>query len=299
MRSLASAIITTAQPSSISRMKKIIRVYSPKRSAFTDLDVWNEMLVNLWGSRELILRLAHRDYSVRYRQSVLGYVWAVAPQIITVAIFAFLARYRVFDMGQPALPYLVHALWSISVWQLFSVSLVNCTNSLITAGSLVTKINFPKESLVIASTGKACIDFAIRLIPVIAVMWWVGFTPSLSSLLIPLILLLVLLLAIGVGFILSVVNLVIRDMGNMVSMVMTFGMFLAPILYPPPVTEPFLWVNILNPFSPMLISTQELLAGAPLSHPVALGVTAFLAIAAFLVGWRVFCITMPRVSERA
>lgn len=257
------------------------------------------MLRNLWSSRELIQRLAYRDYSVRYRQSMLGYVWAVAPQVITVAIFAFLARYRVFDMGQPTLPYLVHALWSISVWQLFSVSLVNCTNSLVTAGSLVTKINFPKESLVVASTGKSCIDFLIRLVPVFVVMLWGGFVPSMSALLIPLILVLVLLFAIGIGFMLSVINLVIRDMGNMVSMVMTFGMFLSPILYPPPVAAPFTLVNVLNPFSPLLIATQELLAGAPLSHPLALAVSSLLAIAVFLIGWRVFCITMPRVAERA
>lgn len=280
-------------------MRDTIKTYRPARSAFLDPRAWREMVRNLWDARELVLRLAQRDYSVRYRQSVLGYVWAVAPQVITVGIFAFLARYRVFEMGQPTLPYLVHALWSISVWQLFSVSLVNCTNSLVTAGALVTKINFPKESLVVASTGKSCIDFLIRLVPVFVVMLWTGFVPSMSTLFIPVILLLVLLFAIGVGFILSVINLVIRDMGNMVSMVMTFGMFLSPILYPPPVTEPFSLVNVLNPFSPLLIATQDLLAGAPLSHPVALGVSSVLAIVVFALGWRVFCITMPRVSERA
>ncbi len=280
-------------------MSQNIKTYSPANSSFLDGRAWRRMVADLWGSRELIRSLAYRDYSVRYRQSVLGYVWAVAPQVITVGIFAFLARYRVFDMGQPTLPYLVHALWSISVWQLFSVSLVNCTNSLVTAGSLVTKINFPKESLVIASTGKALIDFLIRLVPVFIVMLWTGFVPSAAVLYIPFILVLVMLFAIGIGFVLAVVNLVIRDMGNMVSMVMTFGMFLSPILYPPPVTAPFSLVNVLNPFSPLLIATQEMLAGAPQSQPVALALTALLSVVVFAVGWRVFCITMPRVAERA
>lgn len=280
-------------------MNNITTTYKPQRSAFFGLQAWKEMQADLLASRELVLRLAQRDISVRYRQSLLGYVWAVAPQLVTVGIFAFLARYRVFDMGESAMPYLVHALWSISVWQLFSVSLVNCTNSLVNAGSMVTKINFPKESLVVAATASAVIDFAVRLVPVFLVMLWVGFVPSANIVFVPLILLLVLLFALGIGFVFSIVNLVVRDMGNMVSMVMTFGMFLAPILYPPPVTEPFSLVNYLNPFSPLLIATQDLLAGGGLSQPLSLVLSALLAVTSFLVGWRVFRITLPRVTERA
>lgn len=278
---------------------KLIRTYSPERSAFLKSLAWRAMFARLWHSRELLLRLAYRDFSVRYRQSILGYFWAIVPQVVTVGIFAFLTRYRVFDMAQPVLPYVIHALWSISVWQLFAVSLVNCTESLVSAGSLVTKVSFPKEVLVIASVGTACVDFLIRLVPVSVAMVWVGFVPAETALLIFPILLLVLCYAIGIGFILSVINLVVRDMSKMVSMVMTFGMFLAPILYPPPVREPFSLVNVLNPFSPLLIASQELLAGTPLSYPVAGAVSAVLAIVVFFVGWRVFSIVMPRVAERA
>lgn len=260
---------------------------------------WFAMFNELWQSRELIWRLMVRDFSVRYRQSIFGYLWAVLPQIVTVAIFTFLSRHRVFDMGETALPYVIHALWSISVWQLFSSCLVGCTNSLVNAGSLVTKINFPKEALVIAAVGQGVVDFLIRLLPVIIVFIWFGFTPSWHAIAIPLVLLAIILMAVGVGFFMAIINLVLRDAGNAISMLLTFGMFLAPILYPPPVREPFDVVNYLNPFSPLLITTQNLLAGQGVMFSTPLIVTLALSVILFFVGWRVFHITMPRVAERA
>ena len=82
-------------------------------------------------------------------------------------------------------------------------------------------------------------------------------------------------------------------------MLLTFGMFLAPILYPPPIREPFMVVNYLNPFSPLLIATQNLLAGQEVVFSTALSVALVLSVTLFLLGWRVFHITMPRVAERA
>lgn len=278
--------------------KDKITVYSAQRQ-YLDGNIWVNMFKELWGCRELIWRLILRDVSVRYRQSILGYLWAILPQVVTVAIFAFLARHRVFDMGQTTMPYVIHALWSISVWQLFSSCLMGCTNSLVSAGTLVTKINFPKEALVIASIGQGFIDFLIRLVPVFIVFFWYGFVPAWQAIAIPFILLLVVLMAVGVGFILAIVNLVLRDVGNAIGMLLTFGMFLAPILYPPPSREPFMLVNYANPFSPLLIASQELLTGSELSQPSLFPFIGGVSIILFFLGWRIFHITMPRVTERA
>ncbi len=280
-------------------MKQTTKIYTPDAMRVQGLSVWLNMWSELWESKELISRLIQRDISVRYRQSVLGYIWAVLPQIVTVALFTYLSRHRIFDMGETHLPYVIHALWSISVWQLFSTCLISCTNSLVDSGALVTKINFPKEALVFAAIGQCLFDFFLRLIPVLCVMWWYGFLPSWETIFIPFILLAVIMLALGVGFLLSIINLVIRDVGNSISILLTFGMFLSPILYPPPVREPFSLINTYNPFSPLLIATQELLSGHVLTYPNALLIMAVSSVAIFLTGWRVFHITMPRVAERA
>lgn len=256
---------------------------------------WRE----LWTARELVFRLVYRDISVRYRQSILGYVWAVFPQIATVSIFAFLASRRVFPMGETPIPYVAFALWNLSVWQLFSGCLIGSTNSLARAGSLVTKINFPKQTLVISSIGQALFDFAIRLIPVSAVFAWYGIVPPSQALAIPLILIPMMLMALGLGLMFSIANLIIRDIANALSMALTFGMFLAPILYPPPVQEPFVLVNTINPFSPLLIATQNLLSTGQIVNIQPLLVTTGFALGIFFLGSYVFHVTLPRIAERA
>jgi lipopolysaccharide transport system permease protein len=280
-------------------MKQTSKIYTPEIMRTKGIAVWASMFTELWGCRELIWRLIVRDISVRYRQSILGYVWAVIPQIATVSLFTYLAKHRVFDMGETQIPYVIHALWSISVWQLFSSCLIGCTNSLVNAGSLVTKINFSKEALVVAAIGQAVFDFFIRLGPVICVMLWYRFIPSWEVIFIPVILVFVILLALGVGFIFSIVNLIFRDVGNAVNIFLTFGMFLSPILYPPPLHEPFALINVVNPFSPLLITTQNMLSGSAFSYPNATLLMVGLSIVIFLMGWRIFHITMPRIAERA
>jgi lipopolysaccharide transport system permease protein len=260
---------------------------------------WRIMVDELADSRRLIWLLILRDISVRYRQSVLGYLWAVIPQIVTVGAFAMLNAWRVVPMGETTIPYVIYAAWGISVWQLFAGCLSACTTSLASAGPLVTKINFPRETLVISAIGQPIFDFVVRLLPVIAVFVWYGFTPSWAVILLPFVLCPIILLALGFGFILSIANLAIKDTGNALGTALTIGMFLTPVLYPPPVRWPFTLINCLNPLSPLLTATQDLLALGTLSRPDLFGAACLFAAVAFLLGWRAFRVTILRAAGYA
>jgi lipopolysaccharide transport system permease protein len=257
------------------------------------------MVKDLVDSRRLIWLLILRDISVRYRQSVLGYLWAVMPQIVTVGAFAILNAWRVVPMGKTAVPYVIYAAWGISVWQLFTGCLSACTSSLAAAGSLVTKINFPRECLVIAGIGQPIFDFMVRLVPVIIVFAWYGFTPSWRAIFLPLALGPVIFLALGFGFVLSIANLAIKDVGNALGTALTIGMFLTPVLYPPPIRWPFTVINYLNPLSPLLTATQDLIAMGTLTRPELFTAACLFAIAALLLGWRAFRVTILRAATYA
>jgi lipopolysaccharide transport system permease protein len=257
------------------------------------------MFEELAASRRLIWLLIRRDISVRYRQSILGYVWAVIPQLATVGVFAFLHASRVLPIGGTRITYVAYALWGISVWQLFAGCLSSCTTSLVSSGSLVTKVNFPREALVIAALGQPIFDFSVRLLPVVAVFIWYGVTPSRGIIFIPLVLLLVMLLALGLGFVLSIANLVMRDTVNALGTVLTIGMFLTPVLYPPPVRWPFFLVNLLNPLSPLLTASQDLIAEGYLIRPEMFVVAGFFSLAVAFGGWRAFRVTISRVAGYA
>jgi lipopolysaccharide transport system permease protein len=274
-------------------------IYAPDSIRRRGWRVWGTATSEFLNSRELIWRLILRDISVRYRQSMFGYLWAILPSIVTVIVFAVLTQSQTIPVAKTALPYVAYALWSISVWQLFAGCLSACTNSLVSAGSLVSKVNFPKEALVLAAIGHPLLDFMIRLAPVAFVFIWYGVPFKVQMIFMPLILLPAILLAIGVSFVLSIINIVLRDISNMLGMVLTFGMFLTPVLYPPPTTWPSSLINILNPLSPLLIASQDVIAHGTLSQPQTFVFFSLFAVFVFLVGWHVFRLTIHRVSTYA
>lgn len=273
-------------------------IYDNNMKQRMGLRVWKMIAMDLWRSRELIYQLIIRDISVRYKQSFLGYLWALLFPIATVAIFTFLVSFKVLPIGDTVLPYPLFALWSISVWQLFASTLSSSTSSLVGAGTLITKINFPKETLVISSVGQSLFDFMVRLIPIAMLCIWYGYLPPIESLFIPLLLFPLLLLATGLGFFLSLLNLVMRDIGNATGIILTFAMFATPVLYPAPVSAPFYLVNILNPVSPILIATQDILMFGELHHQDLLMVSCLFSLLVFLIGIRLFNLTIPRAIER-
>jgi lipopolysaccharide transport system permease protein len=107
------------------------------------------------------------------------------------------------------------------------------------------------------------------------------------------------LLALGVGFVLSIANLAIKDVGNALGSTLTILMFLTPVLYPPPVRWPFALINITNPFSPLLAATQDLIAVGALTRPASVAMASMLAFVVLLGGWRIFHVTILRAAGYA
>src|SRR5579883_2599897 len=139
-------------------------VYTPHGHLGMGLSAWYEMLKELIDSRELTWRLFLRDFSARYRQSMLGYLWAVVPSLVTAATFSYLNRSKVLPIAGTHLPYPVFVLLGMTVWQLFATGLTSATQSLVNAGSLITKINFPRETLVLAAFGQSLFQFLIGIV---------------------------------------------------------------------------------------------------------------------------------------
>jgi lipopolysaccharide transport system permease protein len=278
-------------------MKEVI--YTPASIRQHGWRLWGNIANELLDSRQLLWRLVWRDFSVRYRQSLLGYFWAILPPVAAAAIFTLVAASRTISVPQTSFPYVAYALWSLSFWQFFGGCLSGCTNSLINAGPLVTKLNFAKETLVIAAVGQPVFDFLIRLVLVVLVFTWYGIRPQWQMLLLPFILLPATLLALGLGLMLSVATLVIRDISNIVSMAVTFGIVMTPVLYPPPVRWPLNLINVVNPFSPVLIASQDLIAYGTLTTPVTFLCACLFSALIFFAGLWFFRLTLPRISQHA
>ena len=219
---------------------KLIRVYEPNYPIKSGIFVWIDMFRELIEYRGLIWRLMIRDISARYRQSVLGIFWSFLTPFATVIVFVWAKNSNVLPLGKTAMPYAAYVFLGQMIWLLFSQGVISTASSLVGASSLLTKINFPKEVLVIAAVGQTIFKFLIRIPLLLLIFVWTGFLPHLNILMVPFAMVPLLFLTLGIGFFISLFNAILRDIGNGLSLAMTLGMLLTPVVYPPPTKRPYI-----------------------------------------------------------
>jgi len=274
-------------------------VYCPDRVLTLGfLPIWREIFSQLRQSRELIWRFFLRDFRAKYRQSFLGLTWAVLNPLITVGVFVFLNKSGIFNLAKSDIPYPAFALVGLTVWALFSTGLTACSNSIISAGSMISKINFPKSSLVIASMGQALVEFTVRICLTIIVFIIFKVTPAWTVIFFPLAAIPIFLLTLGLGFFLALLNGVFRDTANIAILLTTFLLFMLPILYPAPETGWLALVNHWNPLAHLVITCRELVFTGSISNPAGFLISSFFALFVFLLFWRFFHIVEPKIAER-
>ena len=195
-------------------------------------EIFSEILRNRW----LTLQLFKRDLFATYKQSFIGVFWALIIPLVSVGTFIVLNRSGILSIGEISTPYGIYAVLGMAFWQLFSTGLISSSNSLVKAGSMIVKINFSKKSLVIASLGHSLVSCLIQLLLVFILFVFYGKSPTWYVCLLPVLVLPIIFLTAGLGFILSVLNGIMRDIGSAISIILTFLMFLTPVLYAKPQT---------------------------------------------------------------
>ncbi len=204
-------------------------------------------LSTLWRYRDLLAILVWRDFSVRYRQSVLGSAWAVIRPTLSVLVFTLVFGV-VAHLPSDGIPYPLFSLAAMLPWLYFSTALTNATNSVIGSGALLTKVYFPRLILPIASVVVGLADVAIQFVLLIGLMFWFGVVPGFQIMLMPLFLAECVLAALACGLWLTALNVKYRDVGQAVPFLIQTSMYLTPVVYPTSlVPERYRTLYSLNP----------------------------------------------------
>lgn len=185
---------------------------------------------SVWRNRELLSVLTWRDIKIRYKQTVLGMIWAVLQPTSTMIVFSIFFG-RLANMNSEGIPYPVFAFAALIPWTFFSNSLSSASNSLLGNANLITKVYFPRVVIPVASVLSNLIDFALSFIVLLGLMLWYGITPSWTVLLLPIPMLLALVTAIGAGLWLSALNVQFRDVRFALPFFLQLWMFMSPIAY--------------------------------------------------------------------
>lgn len=220
----------------------------------------------LWRYRELIGFLLWRDIQVRYKQTVLGALWAVIQPIMTMLLFTiFFGRFGGMSRHvDGAYPVFVYA--ALLPWQLFSSAVGQAGQSLIHSSGLISKVYFPRLIIPIASIGTAVVDFGISLLVMFGLMAWYGVPFGAGLLAIPLCLAGTALAALGVGTMLAALVIEFRDFQHVLNFLLQLWMFASPVAYPLSIIpEKYrLWYAI-NPMVGMIGGFRWALLGEPLA----------------------------------
>jgi len=280
-------------------MSRVIITYEPDNSLKKGYgSLFIEIVRDLSENRWLTYQLFKRDFFALYKQSFLGVVWLILIPIVSVYTFILLNRSGLFLVGDINLPYPIYALWGMAFWQLFSVGLIAASNSLIKVGSMILKINFSKKSLVVAATCQSIIPFLTLLMLLIFFYVWYGILPRPECLLIPVIMLPILLLTLGLGFIVALLNGIMRDIGNVIAIFLTFLMFLTPVFYVKPNEGLLAKMTEYNLLYYLISVPRDLFLKGTFLEWKGFLISSALSILLFLICLVTFHLTETRVAER-
>lgn len=275
-----------------------VRVYSPNMIVRSGWPVLREMIGEQIASRELTWRLFVRDLSAKYKQSMLGFLWAFLNPVATVAVFVLLSQSGVLDIGRTHIPYPAYALLGVTIWQLFATGLTAGAGSIVAGGSIVIKINFPKECLVVSAVGQSLFEFLIRLVLLAIVFIWYQIVPPWQTVFLPFVLLPLLALTLGLSLLLSLLNVVIRDVEKSLGIVTTLLLFLTPVMYPVPSQGLLAQISRWNPLVPLIVGPRDLVITGQLPLSISFLLTSLFSFAFLMVAWWLFHLAEKRIAER-
>ena len=199
-------------------------IIEPPRGIF-DLN-----LREIWPYHELLFFLVWRDIMVRYRQTVLGVLWAILQPLFTMVIFSVIFG-NFAKLPSEGIPYPIFTFTALLPWHLFSNALSSSSGSVVGSSRLLTKIYFPRLIIPLSSVGTGIVDFLLSFVILAGMMIYYGVPISWKLAAMPLFIFLVLLTALAVGLWLSALNVQYRDVGHTVPFLMTVWMYATPIAY--------------------------------------------------------------------
>lgn len=238
----------------------------------------------LWEYRELLVFYAIRDIKVRYKQTFLGFTWAILQPVVTMVVFSIFFGKLAGLQADGDIPYPVFTLGALLPWQLFVYALTQSSNCLVHDADVLKKVYFPRLIMPIASVMAGLVDFAIAFGVLLLVMLYYQVAPTAAILMLPLFVLLVILAALAVGFWLSALNVKYRDVRYVIPFLAQVWMFASPVAYSSSLVEgQWKWVYGLNPMVGVIDGFRWVLLGTDPPHLGSLA-TSTLATLLLLMG---------------
>jgi homopolymeric O-antigen transport system permease protein len=194
------------------------------------MTVLTELVAEQWEYRELLVRMTARDLLLRYKQTVMGFGWAIFMPLVNTAIFSVIfTRVAVIDVGKP---YPVYAFCGLLAWNFFASSLRFSTASLTSNPSLVTKVYFPREIFPFSAVLVSMVDFGVASFVLVGLMAYYRIAVNWSLALLPLVIVALVIFTAALSLLVAMGNLFYRDVKYLFEIVIAVWMFATSVVYP-------------------------------------------------------------------
>lgn len=245
-------------------------------------------LVEIWQYRELLYFLTWRDLKVRYKQTAIGVLWAIFQPFITMVVFSVFFG-QLAHIPSDGIPYPIFVYVGLLIWQFFSTALSDTSNSLVGNQSILTKVYFPRLILPISAVLTKLVDFAISAVILVGLMFYYGYTPNLIGLLIlPLLLLISFMAAVGGGLFLAALNVKYRDVRYALPFFIQMLLFITPVIYPASIAGKYSWILAINPMTGVIKAARSaILGGSPINWML-LFISGLICLAMLAIGLAYF-----------
>ena len=238
----------------------------------------------LWKFRELLYFFAWRDIKVRYKQTIMGVLWAIIQPLFSMVIFSLFFG-RLANVPSDGVPYPIFSYTGLVPWIFFANALAQASNSLVVNANMIKKIYFPRLALPIAAVLAGVIDFILAFIVLLGIMLFYRMVPTVNVIWLPFFSLLALVTSLGVSLWLSAINVQFRDVRYTIPFIIQSWLFLTPIAYPSSsIPEPWRTIYGLNPMAGVVEGFRWALLGTDTAPGPMTMVSAGVALVLFISG---------------
>lgn len=247
--------------------------------------------------RELARQMISRSIKTRYKRSVLGVIWTMLNPLLTMTVltivFSTIFRFQISH-------YPVYILSGLLAWNFFASVTNLAMGEIVWSGDLIKRIYLPKGIFVVSSTGSGLVNFVLSFIPLLIIMWVTKAPITSAMLVIPLSVLILIMFAMGIGFLLSTIVVYFQDIMPIYEVILMIGMYATPIIYPPEILpEQYKWLLVYNPMVYIIRCFQEPIFYGTIPDWETWGISFGISISVLLIGWFIFTRKVNDYAYRA
>jgi len=253
---------------------------------------------DLFRSHFLAKQLATRDITSQYRQSYLGIIWAFITPISSAFIWIFLNSTGTVNLSSTGMPYPVYVFSGTLIWSIITESISSPTSNTNAARGIMSKINFPKEALILSGIYKLLFNTSIKIMLLVVIIFAFGIGFHWSLLLFPVAILAAIMFGTTIGLFLTPISLIYTDIAKFISMALNLLMYVTPVVYAIPKSGVMKTIMELNPFTALILTSRDLAVGNTPEYLVYFCWIFIASTSLFFIGLLFYRISIPIIVER-